>query len=120
MRARTQATQFYVSENSLERLEKSKCQTFISVLISVNYLALYIVILLPFYLIFKERLKDTNYSKELNACLDEGKSQLDCEDLVNHEEVKTVSALQQNAEIGVINIAVLLYSLLCELIMIMA
>ena len=39
---------------------------------------------------------------------------------MNHEEVKNVSALQQNFEIGVMNLAVLLYSLLCELIMIMA
>jgi len=62
LRAKTQATQFYVSETSLEALEKSKCQRFISVLISFNYLALYLVILLPFYLIFKERLTDKNFS----------------------------------------------------------
>jgi len=52
--------------------------------------------------------------------LDEGKSQRDCADLVNSEDVKIVSALQHNFEIGIINFAVLVYSLLCELIMIMA
>lgn len=89
-------------------------------MISINYLALYLVILFPFYLIFKEKLTDRNFSKELNECLESGESQETCEDRLDNEEVKIVSALQNNIEMGIVNFSVLCYSLLCELIMICA
>lgn len=36
---------------SLETFEKAKCQSFISIILSVNYLMLYAVVLAPFILI---------------------------------------------------------------------
>ena len=56
---------FHASQESLAAFEKSKYQSFISVLISVNYLILYTVLLYPFILLAQEKL----FGEEESSCV---------------------------------------------------
>lgn len=51
LRARRQSTKFHASKEVLEKMEKSGFTKCASLLISVNYLALYAVVIVPFILI---------------------------------------------------------------------
>ena len=87
-------------------------------LISFNYLALYVVILFPFVLIFKKRFHDaTNLSDEQLECIQHDDTEGVCADYVSTEH-ESVSALQYNVTMAIVNLSVLVYSLLCEFIMI--
>ena len=89
MRARYHSNLFHTSQEALEALEKSKWQTFISVLISLNYLALYVVIICPFVLIILEVRKRRIEESEYDECMDAGNEE-ECEPL---EDYKSLSAL---------------------------
>ena len=51
LRARRLSTKFYTGNDTLMRMEKSGCTKCVSLLISINYLALYAVVIVPFILI---------------------------------------------------------------------
>ena len=65
LRARRHSHRFHASSESLLAFEKSKYQSFISILISVNYLILYTVLLYPFILIAQEKL----FGGEEDSCV---------------------------------------------------
>jgi len=54
LRARRLSTKFHASKDSLMVLEKSGCQVFVSLLISLNYLMLYAEIIVPFILLIMQ------------------------------------------------------------------
>ena len=99
----------------MDALERSRCQTFIAGLISFNYLTLYFVIIIPFVLIILEVNKRLSEEERYEQCL-----KTDQEDCQPVQAYKKLSALQFNYEMAIINISVLVYSLLCELILILS
>ena len=116
LRARYHSSLFHTSQEALEALEKSKWQTFIAGLISFNYLALYVVIIFPFVLIILEVKRRHDEESEHEDCVAAGDG-AECEP---PEEQERLSALQYNLTMAIVNVSVLAYSLLCELIMILA
>ena len=106
LRARYKVGLFHTSERALEKLEKSRCQTFIAGLISFNYLALYFVIIIPFILTILEVQKRQSDDGDPEACKEQDQLQTDC---VVDREYKKLSALQFNLEMAIINISVLVY-----------
>ena len=116
LRARYHSNLFYTSQEALEVLEKSKWQTFISMLISFNYLTLYVVIIVPFVLVILQVQKHISEEHEYEECLEAG-DEAACEPPEEHENL---SALQYNLTMAIVNVSVLGYSLICELIMILA
>lgn len=55
LRSRRRANMFHTSVASLQQFEKSKCQNFISLLLTINYLLLYAVAIIPFVIIFTHK-----------------------------------------------------------------
>ena len=117
LRARRRSHRFHASQESLTAFEKSKYQSFVSILISVNYFILYGVLLYPFLLIAQE--KWFNDAEE--SCIygvDEAGECLTEDDTMPVEDLQKESGLTFNEIMLIVNGGVLLYQLICELIMI--
>jgi len=69
LRSRKVSTKFYTSSASLIAFEKSGCQPCVSVLISLNYMIIYAVVIVPFVMLAlqKKVTSITVNGKEINC-----------------------------------------------------
>jgi hypothetical protein len=69
LRARHLSTKFHASKESLMVLEKSGCQVFVSLLISINYIMLLTEIIVPFVLlIMREEILTIEFEGNMVSC----------------------------------------------------
>ena len=69
LKSRRLSTKFYIGNETLNGLEKSKLTTCISLLISFNYLVLYAVVIVPFVLIaLADEVVEVEIEGETIAC----------------------------------------------------
>merc|ERR1719464_2161412 len=96
LRARRLSHRFHASDVSLHSFEKSRYQSFISILISANYIILYLVLLYPFVLIAQEKLAGGDEAAEevciygMNddgTCMEEGSTMPEMEEEPDTEKV---------------------------------
>ena len=106
LRARRQTTKFHQGNESLNSLEKSSYTSFVSLLISINYLMLYAVVIVPFVLIMlSEDVEEISIDGVLVLC---ESNQEACDAKIEENRVSF------NNFILMINGGVLIYSMLCE------
>ena len=108
--ARRQSAKFYMSRETLEFFEKSGCSVFTGLLISFNYLLLYAVVIVPFVLVLtSEEVESITVDGEVVFC------EVDRHACDEKEEENRVNF---NNFVLLVNAAVLVYSMLCELVII--
>ena len=67
IKSRKDSRQFYTSLETLESFEKSKYQSFVSFMLSLNYILLYGVAIAPFILIFSSGDSEGGQEDDQNA-----------------------------------------------------
>ena len=108
--ARRQSVKFYMSHETLDFFERSGCSVFTGLLISFNYLLLYAVVIVPFVLVLtSEEVESITVDGELVFCEDDRHA---C------DEKEEENRVNFNNFVLLVNAAVLVYSMLCELVII--
>lgn len=110
LRARKSSTKFYTGKDTLHALEKSSYTGAVSLLISVNYIAMYANVIVPFVMIM---IKD-----EVKSVVVEGEEIFCDEDPDVCAFEKELSQKSFNNFVLLCNMGVLAYSLICESIVI--
>ena len=99
-----------MSHETLEFFEKSGCSVFTGLLISFNYLLLYAVVIVPFVLVLtSEEVESITVDGQLVFCEDD-RHACDAKEEENRDNFNNFVLL--------VNAAVLVYSMLCELVII--
>jgi len=110
LRSRSVSTKFYTSVASLIAFEKSGCQPCVSILISLNYMIMYAVVIVPFVLLALQ--------KKVTSIIVDG-HEIFCENdkaLCDEEVLK--GRKDFNNFVLIVNIIVLVYTLVFEIILI--
>ena len=111
LRSRRLSTKFFLGNETLNGLEKSKCTVCISMLISFNYLILYCNVIVPFVMIVM--------ADEVTSVKDIDGNDIACED--DHAACDLVieeNRVDFNFLVLMINAGMLIYSMICELVVV--
>ena len=110
LRSRRQSTKFYTGENAFQNIETSGYSVTVSMLISFNYLMLYAVVIVPFVLIATQEDLET---------IELDDKEFSCDDKPDECALMAEEArIDFNNIVLLINMMVLIYSMICETIII--
>lgn len=104
LKSRRTAVKFHTGNQTLEKLEASAFQVCVSLLISLNYLVLYAVVIVPFVLLI---MHDPDAE-----CAAEGVG-ADC------SEKEEQWRIEFNTKVLLINAGVLIYAMICEIVIVL-
>ena len=111
LRSRRASTKFFTSNQTLKSIEKSGYSVFVSLLISFNYIMLYSVVIVPFVLIATQ--------EEIQVIEDIEGNTKSCSDVPDECALAKEESLEEfNNFVLMINGGVLIYSAICETIIV--